>query len=242
MVAVCAANVLAGDLREFKSPAAAPTLVELFTSEGCSSCPPAEKWFSTFKSDARLWKEIIPVNFHVDYWDDLGWKDPQASHSFTLRQRHYSDEWRKEAVYTPGFAVNGIEWRGWFDHQALPVSSPKTSGLLTATAVPDNSWTVRFDPPDTTAKGYVINAALLGFGISNQIKAGENRGRTLDHDFVVLKFISAPAKKSGASYEAKLSLPQTSSSPAPKQLAAAFWVCSTQSMRPIQAAGGWLAP
>jgi len=59
----------------FTSPSQQTTLLELYTSEGCSSCPPADQWLSTLKNNPRLWKEIIPVAFHVDYWNDLGWKD-----------------------------------------------------------------------------------------------------------------------------------------------------------------------
>ena len=65
------------------------SLLELYTSEGCSSCPPAETWLSRLTTDGRLWKEIVPVAFHVDYWDDLGWKDRYAKQEYTSRQRSY---------------------------------------------------------------------------------------------------------------------------------------------------------
>ena len=69
------------------------TLIELFTSEGCSSCPPAEKWMSGLKSNQDLWKKIIPVTFHVDYWDHLGWRDRFAKPEFTSRQQRYAAAW-----------------------------------------------------------------------------------------------------------------------------------------------------
>ena len=64
-------------------------LLELYTSEGCSSCPPADHWLSKFKQDSRLWRQIVPVAFHVDYWDYLGWGDRFAKAEFTQRQQHY---------------------------------------------------------------------------------------------------------------------------------------------------------
>src|SRR3954447_8070401 len=66
------------------------SLLELYTSEGCSSCPPAERWFSALKNNPELWLKLVPVAFHVDYWDSLGWKDPYASKSYTDRQHAYA--------------------------------------------------------------------------------------------------------------------------------------------------------
>src|SRR5437773_2365288 len=95
-------------------------LLELFTSEGCSSCPPAEAWFSKLKDSPKLWKDFIPVAFHVDYWDHLGWKDPFSSKTFSERQGKYAAAWQNESIYTPGFVWNGTEWRGWFNREELP--------------------------------------------------------------------------------------------------------------------------
>ncbi|MFN2476505.1 MAG: DUF1223 domain-containing protein, partial [Chthoniobacterales bacterium] len=73
-------------------------LLELFTSEGCSSCPPAEAWLSQLKDDARLWHDFVPLAFHVDYWDRLGWRDPFASKAWTARQYDYSARWKNGSV------------------------------------------------------------------------------------------------------------------------------------------------
>ena len=108
----------------FESGAAQTTLLELFTSEGCSSCPVAEKWLSQFKTNSDLWKKIVPVAFHVDYWDNLGWPDRFAKAEFTLRQRRYAASWPTGAVYTPAFVVNGKEWSGFFDQKAPPKARP----------------------------------------------------------------------------------------------------------------------
>src|ERR1041385_865018 len=74
----------------FESKPARAHLLELYTSEGCSSCPPAEQWMSALKNQPRLWQDIVPIAFHVDYWDRLGWRDPFASKLWTDRQAHYS--------------------------------------------------------------------------------------------------------------------------------------------------------
>src|SRR5262249_16012523 len=68
-------------------------LLELFTLEGCSSCPPAEKWLSALKSSSYLWKKAVPIAFHVDYWDHLGWRDRFAKPEFTSRQQRYAAAW-----------------------------------------------------------------------------------------------------------------------------------------------------
>lgn len=104
----------AGDPHTFSSGTGKTTVIELFTSEGCSSCPPADNWLSGFKSDPRLWKQIIPLAFHVDYWDYIGWRDRFASPAFSARQSDHKKQGNIRSVYTPGLVVDGREWRGWF--------------------------------------------------------------------------------------------------------------------------------
>src|SRR6187401_409142 len=91
------------------------SLLELYTSEGCSSCPPAEAWLSSLAASDQLWKDVVPVAFHVDYWDYLGWVDVFAKPEYSERQRDYSVAWKADRVYTPGFVLNGREWRGWLE-------------------------------------------------------------------------------------------------------------------------------
>src|ERR1041385_689795 len=82
----------------FQSSAVQTALLELYTSEGCSSCPPAEAQLSRLKKSSGLWKDFVPVAFHVDYWDYLGWRDPWASAEFSDRQRSYAQQWRGETI------------------------------------------------------------------------------------------------------------------------------------------------
>ena len=92
------------------------SLLELYTSEGCSSCPLADRWVSSLKDDPKLWKEFIPLSFHVDYWDYIGWKDRFASPAYSRRQKQYAQQGAVSTVYTPGFLNNGQEWRPWKGH------------------------------------------------------------------------------------------------------------------------------
>lgn len=112
--------VLAGDA--FESSERTTTLVELFTSEGCSSCPPAEKRLAALRMHPGLWTEFVPVAFHVDYWHRLGWPDRFARPEFTKRQHAYASEWRASSVYTPCFVLGGREWLA-----PLPSAAPAAS-------------------------------------------------------------------------------------------------------------------
>src|SRR5437899_10682781 len=80
----------------FQSSEKQTALLELFTSEGCSSCPPAEAWLSRLQDSTGLWRDVVPVAFHVDYWDYLGWRDRWAAKDFSERQRAYAASWRSD--------------------------------------------------------------------------------------------------------------------------------------------------
>ena len=112
-----------------ESPGPRVSLLELYTSEGCSSCPPADRWISTLRDDPRLWHEVVPVAFHVDYWDYIGWKDRFASPVYGNRQRDYARNRHVGTVYTPGFVLAGKEWRSWFRRPELKVDNTVTAGV-----------------------------------------------------------------------------------------------------------------
>src|SRR5215211_7715850 len=169
----------------FESGDTQSSLIELFTSEGCSSCPPAEKWISTFKSNQNLWKKIVPVAFHVDYWDHLGWRDRFAKPEFTSRQQRYAAAWGGDSVYTPGFVVNGEEWR-WFGSNAMPITSTKV-GVLRVSVGDNGKVSATFASDTMQARPLTLNVALLGNDLESDVKRGENSGRKLRHDFVVLQ-------------------------------------------------------
>ena len=91
---------------EFSSPEQAATVVELYISEGCSSCPPADKWLSSMRNNPQLFKALIPRAIHVDYWDRLGWKDRFARTEFADWQQALMQQGLLPQVYTPGIVVN----------------------------------------------------------------------------------------------------------------------------------------
>jgi len=88
---------------EFNSGNKKVALVELYTSQGCSSCPPADEWLNTLKDKPGLWSKFVPVAFHVDYWDYLGWKDSFSKKEYSSRQRLHRKQGNVKVVYTPGF-------------------------------------------------------------------------------------------------------------------------------------------
>src|SRR5215475_15344589 len=180
--------VLALEPKTFESSEAQNSLIELFTSEGCSSCPPAEKWLSALKSSQELWKQTVPVAFHVDYWDHLGWRDRFAKPEFTSRQQRYAATWGGDSVYTPGFVVNGKEWRNWFGGEAVPTISTRV-GVLRVSLGNDEKLTATFIPETTQPRALALDVALLGNDLESDVKRGENSGRKLRHDFVVLDLI-----------------------------------------------------
>ena len=222
----------------FQSSGKQTSLVELFTSEGCSSCPPAEAWLSRQKDAAGLWKDFVPVAFHVDYWDHLGWRDPWASKEFSDRQQNYAQVWGNGSIYTPGFVCDGREWRGWSGRRDVPRSEAK-AGVLTVSSTNHVRWQVSFSPA-MSGERYEVRAALLASGLSSDVKAGENSGRRLNHDFVAVSLVKVPLKKQGAAFEGECVL--TPDWKTGGRLALAVWVVKAGQPESVQAVGGWLPP
>jgi len=214
-------------------------LVELYTSEGCSSCPPAEHWLSSLKDSPGLWSEFVPVAFHVDYWDYLGWRDPWSSRSFSDRQRAYAEHWRNANIYTPGFVLNGTEWRDWARGKDALKRGPSIAGLLSMVSSDTNHWRVTFAATNTTGVRYEVHAAWLASGLNSQVKAGENRGRLLTHDFVAMSLVHATLKRMGSEWQGEFDLLFPTHATG-GDLAIAAWVTEAGSLEPVQAAGGWL--
>lgn len=204
-------------------------LMELYSSEGCSSCPPADAWATSLRGHSRLWSAFIPLVFHVTYWDYLGWNDPLADKSFTARQRAYAASWGTESVYTPGWVLDGREWRGWGGE---PPSAGPRVGILEA-AEKGERVTARFQPLRDTGS-YEAYAARVGFGIESNVARGENAGRRLRHDFVVTALASKKMRKAGDAWTAEFVLPPGRA--AGTGAGFVVWVTGPDG-RPIQAAG-----
>jgi hypothetical protein len=218
----------AGDLT-FHSGPAQVHLLELFTSEGCSSCPPAEARLSGLKDSPGLWKQIVPISFHVDYWDSLGWPDRFASPTYTERQRTYAAEWGSDSVYTPEFVLDGREFTG----TAIPSPSSR-GGDLSVVLDSARHVTVHYQSPapshDTHWEAHI---AMLGAGLETNVRGGENGGRRLRHDFVALGLLSLPLRPGTDS--AVVTLPPQKEG----EKAIAVWITQAGQTTPMQSAGSW---
>ncbi|MGR6500656.1 DUF1223 domain-containing protein [Shewanella sp. Koi 1] len=244
--------VLAQTLTPFQAQSAVtrPYIIELYTSQGCSSCPPAEAWLSEQFNKTDLWQKYFPLAFHVTYWDYLGWKDIFGQRAFSERQYQHLNQKHTRQVYTPQFVINAKEWRGWFSGElngnfALP--QPEVGVLkvrianqqLEASFVPQSTWV-----QDKDLHRARLHLALVGSGFTTEIKRGENRHRQLTHDFVVLSLQSLHASRvhEGATdpalqFTQSLDAIPASAFNAPR-LAWVAWL--TLNEEPIQAVGGWL--
>ena len=172
-------------------------LLELYTSEGCSSCPPADKWLGGLKQDTS---KFTPLAFHVDYWDYIGWKDRFSKAEYSDRQRKTAAFGGAGFVYTPQFVMNGRDFKGW-DNSRLNEAVEKIQNIasranLTLNTVTETNGDITLKasaqavkPAD--AKNTDVFIALYENKLVSQVKAGENSGSTLKHDYVVREFFGA---------------------------------------------------
>jgi hypothetical protein len=162
------------------------TVVELYTSEGCNSCPPADQWLSTLHDGPRL----VALAFHVDYWDRLGWIDRFSSPAYTERQSQQSRGSGARFVYTPQVLANGLDWRGWTASSSMPPSPFGSAPVLLQLQRSGQEVVAQVTPRD----GAALPAQLAGYwalvedGHASYVKAGENAGVTLHHDHVVRRY------------------------------------------------------
>ena len=217
----------------FTSGPARVSLVELYTSEGCSSCPPAERWLGQLRDAPGLWRDFVPVAFHVDYWNRLGWPDRFSTRDFTQREYAYAAAWGSESVYTPCFVRDGAEWRA----REVPRAAAGAPAAGTLTVDYDGA-TLRaeFVPAagakPANANAYELHAAILGAGIVSKVTSGENRGETLRHEFIALALAhGAPDRDLALAVPAVAGVPRH---------ALAVWVTRRGNLTPVQATGGWL--
>lgn len=216
----------------FSSAAARTHLLELYSSEGCSSCPSAEAWLGDLRTASGLWRDFVPVSFHVSYWDYLGWRDRFAGKVYTDRQYRYADAWGSGRVYTPCFVLDGRDTGPRLGGGELRAAA-ENAGVLSARVSDDGVVAVSFAP--TRSGDYAVTVALLGADIVSAVHAGENSGRTLRHDFVALGLATA-ALRDG---RAELRLPTTDLAGINRH-AVAVWVTRRGALAPVQATGGWL--
>jgi hypothetical protein len=186
-------------------------VVELFSSEGCSSCPAADLLVSKLTAWARQNNQpVYPLIFHVDYWNSYGWRDVYSRAEFTQRQNTYAHVFKDQGVYTPEMIVNGSDAFVGSDqghlqqdiNQELSISASTT--LRASFTKQTNQITVKFSAEGYT-KGDVVNIALVERGLNTDVTAGENAGRMLHHDNVVKEFQTMPLTNAGGQVKMSLS-------------------------------------
>lgn len=172
-------------------------VVELFTSQGCSSCPPADVVLRQIESDAKSSnKSVFVLSFHVDYWNRLGWTDPYSSKAYSKRQSSYASATGSTRVYTPQMIVNGTsEFNGSNRSKANAAisSSLKTAAtvdvkLTAAQTSANQKTTVTYSLKGGSAAGQILNVAVVATPKANRVPRGENSGRSLSHVNVVRAF------------------------------------------------------
>jgi hypothetical protein len=198
------------------SGARTTALVELYTSEGCDSCPPADRWLSGLRARGFGAERVVPLSLHVDYWDYIGWKDPYAKREFATRQRKHAQMKRARIVYTPQVLLQGEDYRGWsgpgFEQDVARINARPPRARLR----------LEIDATGTTSMDVLLGAELLDASersdaavylasyenkLVSAVAAGENRGRSLAHDFVVREWIGPLAFGPGLDLVHRRSLP-----------------------------------
>jgi hypothetical protein len=194
-------------------------LVELYTSEGCSSCPPADQWLGALVPGKFTLAQVVPLALHVDYWNYLGWSDPFSDPRFSARQRSLARINATRTVYTPGVVVNGAEYRQWFDEAGFARDVAAINQ-----AVPGADIDVRVGVGSNREMHIAIKAALRHPSVAgdadvffavyenaleNRVTAGENGGAVLRHDHVARAWFGPlPIKGDGrASVEQDVPIP-----------------------------------
>ncbi|MEO8005639.1 MAG: DUF1223 domain-containing protein [Betaproteobacteria bacterium] len=181
-------------------------ILELYTSEGCNSCPPADRWVSSLPAKGFTSDRMVALAFHVDYWDQLGWPDRMAKAQYSARQRAQADRNQARVVYTPQLLLNGADFRAANDagiddrlkklnrEPALADVALRQNRLSTGVKV-DLDVQVAKTAMQSDAQVYL---AITENRLDSAIKAGENEGKLLHHDFVVRDLAGPfPVDKSG---------------------------------------------
>ncbi|MBI2770785.1 MAG: DUF1223 domain-containing protein [Burkholderiales bacterium] len=181
-----AGGAFAADACKAESAATLVPVIELYTSEGCSSCPPADRWLSSLKGTVNSGRAVVQA-FHVGYWDYIGWVDRFASPAHTSRQRQVASQNRLGNIYTPQLVRNGQDWQDYA--KATAGGEPARARIALQRGDGDS-----FEAVVTPAEGVGSWAAywtVTENGHSSKVKAGENAGELLQHDFVVRQYVQA---------------------------------------------------
>jgi hypothetical protein len=190
-------------------------LLELYTSEGCNSCPTADRWVSSLPSQGFRPDQVIPLALHVDYWDYLGWPDRFAKAVFTQRQRAMAALHRTRTIYTPQILLQGKDLRAWdtlgAEVERINQTPARAHITVQITEAQKDAVDVQVSaviPTPTDRQQAFLYVALYENQLQSAVRAGENQGRTLHHDFVVRHWLGpVPLDDQGSvKYTSRLSI------------------------------------
>jgi hypothetical protein len=232
MLMLHATQIQAADTCSARSGPGIAPVVELYTSEGCSSCPPADQWLSRLKADPG----VVALAFHVDYWDRLGWKDRFASAAYTQRQAQSQRSSGARFSYTPQVLVDGADRPDW-SRAGLP-SSAKGRAAATVEVILARDGK-RFSASVAAAPGAPARLAaywaVTEQGHVSSVKAGENDGATLKHDYVVREYKTVDAWRAAPSAPTMLAFESTLADDATHARSVNLVIVDADSGRPVQA-------
>jgi hypothetical protein len=217
---------------EAHSTALPASVIELYTSEGCSSCPPADRWLSQVKADPQT----IALAFHVDYWDRLGWVDRFASPVYTRRQAQQQAVNGARFSYTPQVVIDGQDRKDWPSAASRSASSSRPAAKVRIDLLREgNTVTATVQPTGTATQRLAAYWAVTEDRHASAVKAGENQGSTLQHDHVVRAYqpVSAWAAQPGIVTRLQFTAAPTTDTAHPRQVN--IVVVDADSGRPLHA-------
>ena len=185
------------------------------------------------RQHAGLWREFVPVAWHVNYWDRLGWPDKFADQTYTERQYAYAEHWQARSVYTPGLVRGGDEWR--IKDGRMTAAGSSVGGELEVEVLGDR-LVVSYTGLARVTDELQVNVVRLGGGIASNVRSGENKGRKLQHEFLVLGWGQEPLLPGPT----EIDLPPADPDVNPTREAIAVWISRVGDPTPLQATGGWL--
>ena len=203
-------------------------VLELYTSEGCNSCPPADRWLNGLQDRGFDTQRVIPLAFHVDYWDYIGWRDRFAHPAFSQRQRSLADRNNASFVYTPQFMFDGHDirrpWLAGSLSEKLQSVNSQSAQLKMRLEQSTRAKTVRVSLTVTNiaAQSAHVYVVLFENGLHSEVKAGENAGKKLYHEYVVRELSDAVAVAPGKTLTHKFVIDLPPDSEPPRLGLAAF--------------------
>lgn len=240
LLCVLAGPVGAAAPSEFKSGPKQKLFVELYSAESRKIAPAACRWMTGLMETPGLWSEFVPAAFHVDYGLKPGeWKSPYTRKEFTQRLLAHLARWGVSTPFIPTVALNAVEWSGWARGEKFPPQPARQAGMLAVRQSSSDEVLVTFKPAETDHKLWTAHAALLGFGLVSRVDGGENLGKTLRHDFIVLNYNQKPLVRVRDAYRVGVRLPLKAGLRTEAQ-GLAVWVTKEGGTFPVQCAGGYL--